>query len=182
MSQSASTVHASVSPSLNMSVVDSVSASVQTTSARRPPLTPEMVGFRLLKLTNLLTRPFFGKFAKQHALTLTEWRTMVVLANRPGVAAQDIAAFTGLHPMNISRAVTGLRNAGRLRDERDPGNHRRSLLWLTESGQQIFREIAPHSEQQAAFLLEQFTEQELQQLASMVDKLVARAEEFTARE
>lgn len=107
---------------------------------------------------------------------------MVVLANRPGIAAQDIAALTGLHPMNISRAVTGLRTAGRVRDERDPENHRRALLWLTESGQQIFREIAPHSEQQAAFLLEQFTEEELQQLAAMVDKLVARAEEFTARD
>ncbi|NLY26490.1 MAG: winged helix-turn-helix transcriptional regulator [Alcaligenaceae bacterium] len=164
------------------SAVTTVPGSIQTTTARRPPLTPEMVGFRLLKLTNLLTRPFFGKFAKQHALTLTEWRTMVVLANRPGIAAQDIAALTGLHPMNISRAVTGLRTAGRVRDERDPENHRRALLWLTESGQQIFREIAPHSEQQAAFLLEQFTEEELQQLAAMVDKLVARAEEFTARD
>ena len=34
---------------------------------------PEMVGFRLLKLTNLLSRPFFGRFARQHELTLTEW-------------------------------------------------------------------------------------------------------------
>ncbi|MCK9511442.1 MAG: MarR family winged helix-turn-helix transcriptional regulator [Pigmentiphaga sp.] len=152
----------------------------QTTMTRRPPLTPEMVGFRLLKLTNLLTRPFFGKFAKQHAITLTEWRTIVVLANRPGIASQDIAALTGLHPMNISRAVTGLRKAGRLRDERDPENHRRSLLWLTDSGQRLFQEIAPHSEQQAAFLLEPFSEDELYQLAAMVDKLLARAEEFTA--
>lgn len=155
-------------------------SAVQTTMTRRPPLTPEMVGFRLLKLTNLLTRPFFGKFAKQHALTLTEWRTMVVLANRPGSAAQDIAALTGLHPMNISRAVTGLRKAGRVRDERDPENHRRALLWLTDAGEAIFRQIAPHSEQQAAFLLEPFSEDELYQLAAMVDKLLARAEEFTA--
>lgn len=161
---------------------DKAVSKAPTTTVWRPSLTPEMVGFRLLKLTNLLTRPFFGKFAKQHALTLTEWRTIVVLANRPGIASQDIAALTGLHPMNISRAVTGLRNAGRVRDERDPDNHRRSLLWLTEAGQQTFREIAPHSEQQAAFLLEPFTEEELQQLAVMVDKLVKRAEEFTEGE
>ena len=104
----------------------------------------------------------------------------MVLANRPGIAAQDIAALTGLHPMNISRAVTGLRKAGRLRDERDPENHRRSLLWLSDSGRRLFQEIAPHSEQQAAFLLEPFSEDELYQLAAMVDKLLARAEEFTA--
>lgn len=161
---------------------DKTASEAATTTIRRPSLTPEMVGFRLLKLTNLLSRPFFGNFAKQHALTLNEWRTIVVLANRPGIASQDIAALTGLHPMNISRAVMGLRNAGRVRDERDPDNHRRSLLWLTEAGQQTFREIAPHSEQQAAFLLEPFTEEELQLLAVMVDKLVKRAEEFTEGE
>jgi DNA-binding MarR family transcriptional regulator len=79
-----------------------------------------MAGFRLLKLTNLLSRPFFGQFAKLHDLTLNEWRTMVVLANQPASAAQDVAAMTGLHPMNISRALAGLRKAGRIEEARDP--------------------------------------------------------------
>lgn len=153
-----------------------------TSTERRPVLTPEMVGFRLLKLTNLLSRPFFGDFAKQHKLTLTEWRTMVVLANRPGCAAQDIAAATGLHPMNISRALAGLRSAGRVEEARDPENHRRTLLWLTKSGEKTFRDIAPHSERQAANLLDALSTTELASLAQIVDKLVARAEQMTQAE
>lgn len=158
------------------------SSSIATPNFRRPALTPEMLGFRLLRLTNLLTRPFVGRFAQRYSLTLTEWRTMVVLANRPGSAAQDIAALTGLHPMNISRAVSGLRKAGRIVDQRDPENHRRSLLWLSESGRTVFEEIAPHSEDQAAYLLEPFSEEELRLLASMVDRLLTRAEEYTAND
>jgi DNA-binding MarR family transcriptional regulator len=145
----------------------------------RPALSPEMVGFRLLKLTNLLSRPFFGRFAKQHELTLNEWRTMVVLASRPGSAAQDVAQATGLHPMNISRALVGLRKAGRVEEARDPDNHRRTLLWLTKSGEKTYREIAPYSEQQAARLLDTLTTLELEALSKIVDKLVARAEEIT---
>lgn len=144
-------------------------------------LTPEMVGFRLLKLTNLMSRPFFGQFAKQHSLSLTEWRSMVVLASRPGSAAQDISAATGLHPMNISRAVIALRKAGLVEEARDPENHRRVLLWLTPSGNKIFQQIAPYSESQAADLLDVLTPEELIVLGRTVDKLIARAEEITAR-
>jgi DNA-binding MarR family transcriptional regulator len=141
-----------------------------------------MVGFRLLKLTNLLSRPFFSQFAKQQEITLNEWRTIVVLANRPGSAAQDVAAATGLHPMNISRALSGLRQAGRIEEARDPDNHRRTLLWLTKAGEQTYREIAPHSERQAARLLDALSAVELATLANIVDKLIVRAEEITTAE
>lgn len=143
-------------------------------------LTPEMVGFRLLKLTNLMSRPFFGQFAKQHSLSLTEWRSLVVLASRPGSAAQDISAATGLHPMNISRAVIALRKAGFIEEARDPDNHRRVLLWLTGQGKKIFDQIAPHAERQAGDLLDVLNPEELESLGRIVDKLISRAEDITA--
>ena len=156
--------------------------SLTTSTDRKPALSPDMVGFRLLKLTNLLSRPFFGQFAKQHELSLNEWRTIVVLAARPGSAAQDVAAATGLHPMNISRALAGLRKAGRVEEARDPDNHRRTLLWLTKAGEQTYRDIAPHSERQAARLLDTLSAAELETLAKIIDKLVVRAEEIVEAE
>ena len=137
-----------------------------------------MVGFRLLKLTNLVSRPFFNKFANEHSLSLTEWRTIVVLADRPGSAAQDIALATGLQPMNISRAVIKLRKSGLIEEARDPQNHRRILLWLTSQGAATFRAIAPSSENHAAQLLGVLNDNELRQLGDLVDKLILRAEEL----
>lgn len=150
-----------------------------TNTDARQVLTPAMVGFRLLKLTNLMSRPFFGEFAKHHKLTLNEWRSIVVLANQPGSAAQDIAAATGLHAMNISRALSGLRKAGLVREARDPENHRRVLLWLTKSGQDMFRQIAPHSEQNARLMLDVLTPDEMKMLGVIIDKLIGRAEIIT---
>lgn len=138
-----------------------------------------MAGFRLLKLTNLMSRPFFGQFAKQHALTLNEWRSIVVLANRPGSAAQDVSAATGLHPMNISRAVIALRKRGLVEEARDPENHRRMLLWLTRSGEELFRSIAPHSEAQNKRLFDVLSQEELAAFARTLEKLTLRAEEIT---
>jgi DNA-binding MarR family transcriptional regulator len=83
-----------------------------------------------------------------------------------------------MHPMNVSRALAGLRKAGRIEDGRDPENHRRTLLWLTKAGRKTFEEIAPHSEEQAERLLGALTESELDVLGTLIDKLVARAEEI----
>lgn len=152
------------------------------TETGRQTLTPQMVGFRLLKLTNLMSRPFFGQFARQHALSLTEWRSIVVLSNQPGSAAQDIAAATGLHPMNISRAVINLRKAGLVEEARDPQNHRRVLLWLTGAGRDLFEEIRPVSEKHAGMLLDVLAPDELVTLGRTIDKLIARAEEITSEE
>ena len=92
----------------------------QTDATQLPTLAPDTVVFRLVKLANLMTRPFFGQFAKRHALTINEWRSIVVLAAQPDSAAQDISATAGLHPMNISRALIGLRKAGMVVTELPP--------------------------------------------------------------
>lgn len=139
---------------------------------------PEMVGFRLLKLTNLLSRPFFGKIEKQHAISLNEWRAIVVLASRPGSAAQDIAAATGMLPMNVSRAVAGLRKAGRIEDARDPQNHRRTLLWLTKAGEKLYSEVAPYAELKASEFYGSLGADELAALSKLLDRLIAKAEEM----
>lgn len=142
-------------------------------------LTPAMAGFRLLKLTNLMSRPFFGQFAKQHSLTLNEWRSIVVLANQPGSAAQDVSAATGSHPMNISRAVIALRKRGLVEEARDPDNHRRMLLWLTPTGKDLFNAIAPHSEAQNRLLFDVLSQDELAAFIRTLEKLTARAETIT---
>jgi DNA-binding MarR family transcriptional regulator len=152
------------------------------TDTGRQTLTPAMVGFRLLKLTNLMSRPFFAQFAREHAMSLTEWRAIVVLRHQPGSAAQDIAAATGLHPMNVSRAVIALRKAGLVEEARDPKNHRRVLLWLTPAGEALFETLRPVSEKNANALLDALSGDELLHLGQALDKLIARAGEIVASE
>lgn len=165
------------------SVKSPAQSTVRTQAAPRPArvraIDTDMVGFRLLKLTNLMSRPFFAQFAKRHALSLNEWRAIVVLATHPGSAAQDVAAITGLLPMNISRALATLRRAGMVEEARDPENHRRTLLWLTERGESTFSQIAPHSLRNARRLMSALEPAELAVFGVLLDKLIARAEEIS---
>lgn len=159
------------------------SASVRATRDLSPqPLALDMAGFRLMKLTNLMSRPFFSQFAKQHALSLNEWRCIVVLVHRPGCAAQDLSVATGLLPMNISRAVIALRKAGLVEEARDPSNHRRVLLWLTPSGRDVFELIAPQAQAQSQSLFSVLSKDELVVFVKMLDRLTAQAEVITGQD
>lgn len=142
----------------------------------RHRLSPDLIGFRLLKLTNLMSQPFFSKIAQQHALTLNEWRSMVAISASPGCAAEDISAATGLHPMNISRAVTGLRKRGFVQRAQDPQNHRRHLLTLSAEGRAKFDEIAPTSENQSRQLMSPLSEEEIEAFSVLLNKLLRQAE------
>ena len=49
--------------------------------------------YRLLRLVNLLSRPFQERFGTRYDLSLTEWRVMMALAARPGTTATEIWTF-----------------------------------------------------------------------------------------
>lgn len=139
---------------------------------------PEIT-MQLFKLTNLISRPF-RDLGKQYDITLNEWRVMVVLAARPGLAAQDISRVTGIHAMTISRAVASLRNRGRIAESRDPDNHRRTLLWLTDFGRQAYEQIVPHSIEASQNLYSILTQEQVDVLTHCLDLLINRAEETLA--
>jgi DNA-binding MarR family transcriptional regulator len=98
--------------------------------------------FQLLVLANLTARPFHERFGRRLHMSLSEWRVMLVVADRPGITAQDLADYIGLDKMSISRAVRGLAARGRLAREASARDRRRLHLSLTEAGWRVYEEIA----------------------------------------
>jgi len=138
--------------------------------------TTKALPFRLLKLTNLVSRPFFGQIAKKYQLTLNEWRTIFVLANHPGIPAIDISSHTGLLPMNISRALASLRKLAYITEAPDPRDMRRNLVWLTRDGVQAYQAIADYAREDTRRLFADIPSQDLETFSRVVDFLIARTE------
>ena len=90
--------------------------------------------FRLLRLVNLIAKPFFSEHASRYHLSINDWRVMAALAAGGKLAASDICQQTGMHPMNVSRSVAHLARLGRVRRGVDPRDRRRNLLCLTPAG------------------------------------------------
>ncbi len=152
-----------------------------TAAAAEPALSQRSVWYRLMKLTNLINRPFFSRFAARYRLTINDARVLVTLASIPEAAAHELCGATGMHPMNVSRSVATLRRQGRITDRRDPANRRRKMLRLTPKGAAVCRSFVPDMDRMSSFLLASLSPLEVEFLSRLVDLLVDRLESVGSR-
>lgn len=144
------------------------------TQAQQRPVFADIIN--LQRIANLLSKPFFQRYAKRHEITLNEWRVVVVIHDRPGTPGHEVSRYAGVSPMNVSRAVASLKAAGRLYSEPDPDNRRQHLLHLTDAGALLFEQIYPEARAHAERLFEVFTDEERHQLSDMLKRLYDNAE------
>ena len=132
--------------------------------------------YRLSVLTNLVSDAIADVYEQRFKLTVAEWRVIAVLARLPGLSAAEVAAHTRMDAVAVSRAVTRLLRAGRIRRSIAAEDRRRSVLRLSAAGEAVYREIAPVALRYERSLLESLTATEMAALDSILDKLSARAQ------
>lgn len=128
--------------------------------------------YRLLRLVNLLAKPFHERFGRRYDLSLAEWRVMMALAARPGTTATEISDWSGLHVMNVSRSVARLVRQGRVLREVDPTDRRRALLRLSRRGEALFGIIAPSAQAREDMVRAVLGEGDAASLRVMIDRLI----------
>ena len=138
--------------------------------------------FKLVRVVNLTARPFVETLSRTHALSLNEWRAMVVLASHPGLAAHEVAEHCGLDKMSTSRAVAALHRHGRLIKQPDATDARRTLLRLSPQGEALFRSIGTQAGQREVQLFKGITQAEQRALGQTIDRLIAALKRSEAEE
>lgn len=136
----------------------------------------QTVWYRLMKLTNLINRPFFNQGARPHGININEWRLLMTLADFGETAAHELADACGLHPMNVSRSLALLCRQDRITMRIDPSNRRRKLFRLSPTGRALYRRVLPHMRQRADALFSLMSPEETMQLGELIDRLIARIE------
>ena len=129
---------------------------------------------QLLKLHNLIGRPFFTHFADRYDLTLNDVRVLMTLGSVRQAASHELCEVTGMHPMNVSRSVARLKRQERVSDRCDPGNRRRKLLTPTPEGWTIYEKLAPHVKVLSEFVFASLSEREMEFLSSLIAVLSER--------
>jgi DNA-binding MarR family transcriptional regulator len=132
--------------------------------------------YRLSVLTNLVSGAIADVYEQRFNLTIPEWRVIAVLARHPGLSAAEVAAHTRMDAVAVSRAVTRLLRASRIRRSIAAADRRRSVLRLSAAGEAVYREIAPVALRYERLLLEGLVAAEITALDSILGKLTARAQ------
>lgn len=135
----------------------------------------DFLPYRLAVLSNTVSTTVARAYDKRFSVSIPEWRVIAVLGRFPGLSAVEVAERTLMDKVAVSRAVTKLIKNGRIDREFADADKRRSILNLSEDGKKLHDEIAQLALQFERDLLHGFSEEEMANLNSIMERLLARA-------
>jgi DNA-binding MarR family transcriptional regulator len=138
----------------------------------------QFLPYRLSVLSNVVSAAIADAYRQRHELTIPEWRVIAVLARYPGLSARAVAEKTRMDAVAVSRAVTRLLRAKRLRRATAADDRRRSILSLTEHGMAVYGEVVPFALQYESALLAALQPAERRVLDEILEKLTDRAQQL----
>jgi len=135
----------------------------------------DFLPYRLAVLSNTVSTTVARAYDKRFNVSIPEWRVIAVLGRFPGLSAVEVAERTLMDKVAVSRAVTKLIKNGRIDREFADADKRRSILNLSEEGKKLHDEIAELALQFERDLLHGFSSDEMENLNSIMERLLARA-------
>lgn len=124
------------------------------------------------KVSGIVAQIYKDKFA----LSITEWRIMAVLGEYSGASADEISVKTQIEKSLISRAVGQLLKRKLVHRKIAKEDKRRSEISLSDTGYEVYAEIAPLSLEYEKELLSCLTAEEQSLLSEMIDRLYGHAQ------
>ncbi|MEX0730476.1 MAG: MarR family winged helix-turn-helix transcriptional regulator [Aquisalimonadaceae bacterium] len=98
-----------------------------------------------------------------------------------GKTVGSIASGLEIDPPAVSSLIGRMERSGLVRRELDPGNRRYTLVFISPAGVELRARVRESMARADNQLRKHFTEQDLQQLVRLVDKIQAAADEREAR-
>ncbi len=135
----------------------------------------EFLPYRLSVLSNTISRGIAAIYDEEFGLTIWQWRVMAVLGETEGLAAVDVTERTAMDKVAVSRAVSGLIEAGYVERHAAQGDGRMSLLHLTAAGKETYEKIVPLAQAYEEKLLEGLGTTDLKTLLQLLDALADKA-------
>jgi DNA-binding MarR family transcriptional regulator len=140
----------------------------------------EFLPYKLAVLSHTVSSLVARVYDKRFGLTIPEWRVIAIVGRFPGLSAVEVAERTMMDKVAVSRAVTKLIKSGRIDREFADADRRRSILNLSEQGQQVHDEVAPFALKMEADLLHGLSTDEVRTLNNVIERLLARARLISA--
>lgn len=141
-----------------------------------PPLRlSTFLPFRLSVLSNAISQRIAELYDREFGLSIWQWRVMAVTADTPGISATEIGQRTQMDKVAVSRAVAGLIEMGYLERRPSEDDARRSNLYLTPAGAEVYKLIVPLAKAEEARLVAALSVAEQAELTCLMIKLAQTA-------
>ena len=142
---------------------------------RKPLQLEAFLPYRLSLLSNAISGAIAAVYGDKFAISMPEWRIMMILAEYPDISADEVCRRTKIEKSVVSRAVARLLKRHLIKRDMDEKDRRRSILRLSETGLSVYDEVMPIARDYEAKLLKGLTREELGTFNGIIDKLMDKA-------
>ena len=139
-----------------------------------------LVTYRVLQLSDTITRAAAQVYRDRHGISLTELRAMAIIAAHAPIAANEVSRRTGIDKGWISRSLTTLAENGLVTRSPHPTDSRSALLSLTDKGQALVGRLLPLATARHQYILSDLTPEQRDALYRLLDTMQVRADELLA--
>ncbi|MDA0228754.1 MAG: MarR family winged helix-turn-helix transcriptional regulator [Proteobacteria bacterium] len=136
---------------------------------------PVLMVDRLATLSNLVSRGLARLYSVRFGLTVSDWRVLAVISRYPGVSSNAVCELAAMDKVRVSRAVSRLLELERIDRRSDKRDRRRSELYATEEGLEIYSQVVPVARAYEAKLLAGLSAEESHLLRSLLATLEGAA-------
>lgn len=138
----------------------------------------DFLPYRLSITSHTVSTNIARIYEKRFGVSIPEWRVIAILGRFPGLSAVEVAERTLMDKVAVSRAVTKLIKNGRIDRQFADADRRRSILNLSEEGQQVHNEIAPLALEFERELVEDFSEEDYERFNKILEQLLDKARQL----
>ena len=133
----------------------------------------ELAGYTgfLLGYLGEKSRRSFIALLEPHGFHPREFGLMTVMAKRPGITQQELAALARVDPSSMVALLDDLEARGVAERRVDPEDRRRRAVYLTPKGEEQMRVLQREARKAAKSFLEPLTEEERDTLNALLRKL-----------
>ena len=142
---------------------------------RKPLRLASFLPYRLSLLSNAISGAIAAVYGDKFAISMPEWRIMMILAEYPDISADEVCRRTKIEKSVVSRAAARLLSRHLINRDVDEKDRRRSILRLSGTGLSVYDEVMPIARNYEAELLADLTVEELEAFNGMIDKLMEKA-------
>lgn len=107
-------------------------------------------------------------------------RILAALVMQDGLSQKDLAYLLGIRPQSLTQALDTLEADGFVERKQDEEDKRTNRVFLTEAGRGRAAKVAEDRKQHAEDMFSMLTEEEKEQLATILEKIGASFEEKLA--
>lgn len=140
-----------------------------------PPLRlEEFLPYRLNYVAAEVSQALSEIYGRRFGISIPEWRVIATLGQFGSTTARDIGQHSRMHKTTVSRAVTTLEKRKLVTRRANRDDLREAFLALTDSGMQIYHQVAPLARAFSDALCGGFSPEERVAIDSLLSRLSER--------